>query len=66
VTWTWVFVPDSVVDGVPPQDVFTNQGDAESWIGLHWRALAEAGVTSVTLLSEGATSYEMSLASVDE
>jgi hypothetical protein len=29
---------------------FPNQGDAESWIGETWSALADLGVTHVTLL----------------
>ncbi len=63
-TWTWTYVPDAA-SGVPPQDTFTNQGDAESWIGLHWRALAEAGVASVTLWSDGDRVYDMSLADAE-
>ena len=31
---------------------FPNQGDAESWIGETWRALAEEGVAAVTLLED--------------
>ncbi|MGY1594391.1 hypothetical protein ACI789_17960 [Geodermatophilus sp. SYSU D00965] len=33
-----VVVPDS-----------ENQGDAESWLGEHWRVLLERGVATVTL-----------------
>jgi hypothetical protein len=55
----------STRSALPAQEVFTNQGDAESWIGLHWRALAEAGVVSVTLLSDDERIYDMSLADAE-
>ena len=38
-------------------EVFPNQGDAESWIGETWRALAEAGVAAVTLLEDERVVY---------
>jgi hypothetical protein len=36
---------------------FPNQGDAESWIGEAWRALAEAGVAAVSLFEEDRLVY---------
>lgn len=36
---------------------FPNQGDAESWIGENWRALAAAGVATVTLLEDDRLVY---------
>ena len=40
------------------------QSDAESWLGEHWRELAEQGVTGVTLLEDDRVEYgPMSLAS---
>ncbi|MGY1712727.1 hypothetical protein ACI8AC_24765 [Geodermatophilus sp. SYSU D00758] len=39
--------PASVDVEVPHAD---NQGDAESWLGEHWRVLLERGVATVTLL----------------
>lgn len=65
VTWTWTLRPEPGA-GLPEQEAFTNQGDAESWIGLHWRTLWDAGVTSVTLLSDGESVYDMSLESADQ
>ena len=38
--------PASMDVEIPVAD---NQGDAESWLGEHWRELLERGVASVTL-----------------
>ena len=38
----------------PTSPVFTNQFDAEQWLGQVWRDLAAAGVASATVLHEGA------------
>ncbi len=48
---------------LPEPELFASQSDAESWLGEFWRQLAAAGVTSVTLLEDGASSYSMSLES---
>jgi hypothetical protein len=59
-TWTWQFEND---DGAPlsgsglPQETFGSQGDAESWLGEHWRALLDAGVSQVRLLEDGRAEY---------
>ena len=43
-------------EGVPTP-TFSAQGDAETWLGENWRELADAGVSAVTLFSEGAEVY---------
>jgi hypothetical protein len=61
-TWTWQLEdpsgapldPGEVGVEVPPAD---NQGDAESWLGEHWRELLERGVATVTLLEGGERVY---------
>ena len=40
-----------------PKETFGSQGDAESWIGEHWRSLLDAGVDQVTLLDDGEKIY---------
>ena len=43
--WTWRFEKadgTEVQPAVQPEE-FTTQGDAESWLGEHWKALAEGG-----------------------
>ena len=56
-SWTWrlegpagkTVDPASIGVEVPPAD---NQGDAESWLGEHWRELFGLGVSAVTLLED--------------
>ena len=58
-SWTWqledpsgaVVDPASLGVEVPESD---NQGDAESWLGEHWRDLLANGVAAATLF-EGTT-----------
>ncbi|MBJ7903330.1 hypothetical protein ABZW47_14205 [Streptomyces sp. NPDC004549] len=57
--WTWRF---EKADGteVPPAvepEEFTTQGDAESWIGEHWKALLEGGAEQVRLFEESTEIY---------
>ncbi|GAA2233899.1 hypothetical protein GCM10010232_20760 [Streptomyces amakusaensis] len=54
--WTWQFEKSDgtkVQPAVEPEE-FTTQGDAESWIGEHWKDLRDGGADQVTL-SEDAT-----------
>ncbi|AYY15537.1 hypothetical protein EF847_14285 [Actinobacteria bacterium YIM 96077] len=58
-TWYWRFLdPDGELmkddDGGPAGRgvEFPTQSDAESWIGEHWRHLAESGVDSVILYED--------------
>ncbi len=63
-TWTlqlWGADGDELT--APSVPAHGNQSDAESWLGEHWRELAEEGVASVTLLNGGTAVYgPMSLA----
>ena len=53
-SWTWrlegpageTVDPASIGTTVPTSE---NQGDAESWLGEHWRELLASGVSAVTL-----------------
>jgi hypothetical protein len=59
-TWTWQFEKEG--GGAPssrdlPKETWTSQGDAESWLGEHWRGLVEAGVDQVTLTEDGRVEY---------
>ena len=55
-SWTWrlegpageTVDPASVGVPVPPAE---NQGDAESWLGEHWRELLARGVHAVSLFA---------------
>ncbi|GAB3495707.1 hypothetical protein [Nocardiopsis coralliicola] len=63
--WTWRYESESgevlSVD-TPSAEEFPSRGDAESWLGEEWRALAEAGVERAALLEDGQTQYTMRLA----
>ncbi|GHE89538.1 hypothetical protein GCM10018785_65810 [Streptomyces longispororuber] len=57
--WTWRFEKadgTEVRPAVQPEE-FTTQGDAETWIGEHWKELAEGGVDQVTLLEDTSEIY---------
>ncbi|MHC0431061.1 hypothetical protein ACX6XY_12850 [Streptomyces sp. O3] len=59
VAWTWRFEKadgTEVAPAVEPEE-FTTQGDAESWIGEHWKALLEGGAEQVTLSEDGTKIY---------
>lgn len=62
--WTWQLEGADgtrLDDPVPPPH--SNQSDAESWLGEHWRELAKAGVAQATLLDGARKVYgPMSLA----
>ncbi len=46
--------PSTLGIEIPPAD---NQGDAESWLGEHWRDLLEQGVASASLFEEDRKVY---------
>jgi hypothetical protein len=52
--WTWSF-DDAEGDVLvaPPSPLFTNQYDAEQWLGESWRSLASEGAAVARLLHEG-------------
>jgi hypothetical protein len=59
-TWTWQFEKADGTTTSPrgfSREDFPSQGDAESWLGEHWRGLLEAGVDQVTLLDDGQAVY---------
>jgi len=52
--WEWAF-DDAAGEQLdrPVSAVFTNQYDAEQWIGEQWRSLAERGAHAARLLHDG-------------
>ncbi|MDT0391778.1 hypothetical protein [Streptomyces sp. DSM 41921] len=57
--WTWRFEKTDgteVEPAVPPEE-FPTQGDAESWIGEHWKALKEGGTDQVRLFEDATEIY---------
>ena len=60
-SWTWQYENG---DGQPvagPDETFTSQADAESWIGQTWRELLASGAVKVVLVEEDRVEYQMSL-----
>jgi hypothetical protein len=60
-SWTWRYENG---DGQPvagPDEAFTSQADAESWIGQTWRDLLAAGSATAILVEDGRVEYRMSL-----
>lgn len=50
-TWHWRYeLADGSTHATAQSPAFPTQGDAESWIGEHWRDLLDQGVEQVTLL----------------
>jgi hypothetical protein len=64
--WTWRYedAEGRPVDG--PNEAFSSQSDAESWIGQTWRELVAAGVARVALVEDERTEYWMSLSPAGE
>ena len=58
-TWTWTFTGAEGDSVVPPEaaEGFLTQAEAEDWIGVTWRELREAGVSSVTLFEDDRLVY---------
>ncbi|MBI3685880.1 MAG: hypothetical protein HY241_00835 [Actinobacteria bacterium] len=57
-TWTWRYLDAAgVALDRPETESFTNQSDAESWLGEHWRELHADGVLSVVLLRDDQKVY---------
>ncbi|WP_282691866.1 hypothetical protein [Streptomyces sp. CC208A] len=57
--WTWRFEKSDGTEVVPvvtPEE-FTTQGDAESWLGEHWRDLLAGGADQVTLSEDTTKIY---------
>lgn len=62
--WSWELldhqgaaIPAEGARELGPDDDFTGQSDAESWIGEHWRRLHAEGVSAVVLHEGDRTVY---------
>jgi hypothetical protein len=63
--WSWRYedVDSKPVDG--PDETFSSQADAESWLGQEWRQLQDSGVATVVLVEDDRVDYQMSLTPAD-
>jgi hypothetical protein len=60
-TWTWRYedADGSAVAG--PEETFTSQADAESWLGQTWKELLSSGAATVSLVEDDRMEYRMPL-----
>jgi hypothetical protein len=60
-TWTWRYedADGAAVSG--PDETFTSQADAESWLGQTWRELLSGGAATVSLIEDDRVEYRMPL-----
>jgi len=63
-SWGWLFVDQAgaavalaAVAEAAGDAAFASQGDAETWLGEHWKVLAAAGVAAATLVEDGREAY---------
>jgi hypothetical protein len=61
-TWTWRYEDAAGAPATGPEESFTSQADAESWLGQSWRDVVAGGAASVTLVEDDRVEYKMSLA----
>lgn len=61
-TWAWRCEDAEGTAMSGPEETFTSQSDAESWLGQHWRDLIAAGAATATLVDDDRVEYRMSLA----
>jgi hypothetical protein len=58
VSWTWRLEGnDGARLSSPSSPTHSNQSDAESWLGEHWRELAQAGVAQASLFADDRKVY---------
>lgn len=60
-SWSWRYENGEGQPVTGPDEAFTSQADAESWIGQTWRDLLGAGTTTAILVEDGRVEYRMSL-----
>ena len=60
-SWSWRYENGEGQPVAGPDEAFTSQADAESWIGQTWRELLAAGSATAILVEDGRVEYRMSL-----
>jgi hypothetical protein len=61
-TWSWQYEDADGATVAGPEETFSSQADAESWLGQTWRDLVNSGAASASLLEDDRVEYKMSLA----
>jgi hypothetical protein len=60
-TWTWRYEDADGTAVTGPEETFTSQADAESWLGQTWRELLSAGAATASLVEDDRVEYRMPL-----
>jgi hypothetical protein len=61
-TWSWQYEDADGAAVAGPEETFSSQADAESWLGQTWRDLVNAGAATASLFEDDRVEYKMSLA----
>lgn len=56
-SFRWRYLSESGTEQTGPDDTFSDQTEAETWLSDEWPALAEAGIDAVTLLDGDSEVY---------
>jgi hypothetical protein len=59
--WAWRYEDAEGLAADGPNEAFSSQSDAESWIGQTWRELLAAGIIWVELVEDERKEYRMCL-----
>jgi hypothetical protein len=60
-TWSWRYEAADGKSVTGPNETFSSQADAESWLGQTWRDRVAEGATTAVLLEDDRVEYRMSL-----
>jgi hypothetical protein len=60
-TWTWRYEDADGAAVAGPEETFTSQADAESWLGQTWKELLSSGAATVSLVEDDRLEYRMPL-----
>ncbi|QSB05607.1 hypothetical protein [Natronoglycomyces albus] len=59
--WIWTFEDAEGNPVEAPDNSHSNQGDAESWVGLEWRNMVAKGASVAILAEDDRVEYRMDL-----
>jgi hypothetical protein len=57
VSFRWRYLNESGTEQTGPEETFSDQTEAESWLSDEWPALADSGIDAVTLLDGDSEVY---------
>ncbi len=60
-TWSWRYEAEDSKPVSAPNEAFSSQADAESYLGQTWKERVADGATTAILLEDDRVEYRMSL-----